>query len=65
MLWLSQCRTADSRGREVTPRVAGPPLGLNGHEGDFRVTEYFVHTTGTQKSSLGWILSAEVLETYE
>lgn len=38
--------------REVTPRVAGPPLDLN--EGDFGETRHLVQRTGPTESSLGW-----------
>lgn len=39
---------ANSRGREVTPRFAEAPLGLNGHEGDLGITGYLVRMTGSQ-----------------
>lgn len=39
---------ANGRERKVTPRFAGPPLGLQGHEGDLGVTEYLVRMTGSQ-----------------
>lgn len=44
MLGPSQCMGSKKR-EGVTPGFAGPPLGLNGHEGDFRVTKYLVPMT--------------------